>query len=80
MLEVMYGAGLRLSELVGLDIKHLDTESGEVWVMGKGSKSAACRLVATLWRGLSTGLICATCLVAKTTRFSVETGQAYIRA
>lgn len=38
MLEVMYGAGLRLSELVGLDIKHLDTESGEVWVMGKGSK------------------------------------------
>lgn len=24
MLEVMYGAGLRLSELVGLDIKHLD--------------------------------------------------------
>ena len=37
-LEVMYGAGLRLSELVGLDIKHLDLESGEVWVMGKGSK------------------------------------------
>lgn len=38
MLEVMYGAGLRLSELVGLDLKHLDLESGEVWVMGKGSK------------------------------------------
>jgi len=38
MLEVMYGAGLRLSELVGLNIKHLDLESGEVWVMGKGSK------------------------------------------
>ena len=38
MLEVMYGAGLRLSELVNLDIKHLDLESGEVWVMGKGSK------------------------------------------
>ena len=38
MLEVMYGAGLRLSELVGLDIKHMDLESGEVWVMGKGSK------------------------------------------
>ncbi len=34
----MYGAGLRLSELVNLDIKHLDLESGEVWVMGKGSK------------------------------------------
>lgn len=38
MLEVMYGAGLRLSELVNLDLKHLDLESGEVWVMGKGSK------------------------------------------
>ena len=34
MLEVMYGAGLRLSELVNLDLKHLDLESGEVWVMG----------------------------------------------
>ena len=38
MLEVMYGAGLRLSELVNLDIQHFDLESGEVWVMGKGSK------------------------------------------
>ena len=38
-------------------------------LLGKAAKSAACRLVATLWRGLSTGLICATCLVAKTTRF-----------
>lgn len=38
MLEVMYGAGLRLSELVGLDVKHLDLNLGEVWVMGKGSK------------------------------------------
>ncbi|WP_312952747.1 tyrosine recombinase XerC [Superficieibacter sp.] len=38
MLEVMYGAGLRLSELVGLDCKHLDLDTGEVWVMGKGSK------------------------------------------
>ncbi|MGE6983343.1 tyrosine recombinase XerC [Kluyvera intermedia] len=38
MLEVMYAAGLRLSELVGLDIKHLDLDTGEVWVMGKGSK------------------------------------------
>ncbi|KER02952.1 tyrosine recombinase XerC [Photorhabdus temperata] len=38
MLEVMYGAGLRLSELVGLDCPHLDLESGEVWVSGKGSK------------------------------------------
>lgn len=38
MLEVMYGAGLRLSELVNMDCKHLDLTTGEVWVMGKGSK------------------------------------------
>ncbi|WP_340613713.1 tyrosine recombinase XerC [Xenorhabdus thailandensis] len=38
MLEVMYGAGLRLSELVGLDCHHLDLEGADVWVHGKGSK------------------------------------------
>ncbi len=38
MLEIMYGAGLRLAELVGIDCRHLDLESGEVWVTGKGSK------------------------------------------
>ncbi|MCL6362302.1 tyrosine recombinase XerC [Pectobacterium polaris] len=38
MLEVMYGAGLRLAELVGMDYQHIDLASGEVWVMGKGSK------------------------------------------
>ncbi|MEA1062636.1 tyrosine recombinase XerC [Erwinia sp. HR93] len=38
MMEVMYGAGLRLSELVNINCAHLDSESGEVWVMGKGSK------------------------------------------
>lgn len=38
MLETMYGGGLRLAELVGIDCRHLDLESGEVWVRGKGSK------------------------------------------
>jgi integrase/recombinase XerC len=38
MLEVMYGAGVRLAELVGMDCRHLDLAAGEVWVMGKGSK------------------------------------------
>ncbi len=79
MLEVMYGAGLRLSELV-TDIKHLDLESGEVWVMGKGSKSAVYRSVATRWHGLSTGWICAACSVPTTTRCFVETGQTYFGA
>ena len=38
MLEVMYGAGLRLSELVNMDCRHIDLTTGEVWVIGKGSK------------------------------------------
>ncbi|MCW2479074.1 tyrosine recombinase XerC [Candidatus Symbiopectobacterium sp. NZEC135] len=38
MLEVMYGAGLRLAELVGMECRHVDLDGGEVWVVGKGSK------------------------------------------
>ena len=38
MLEVMYGAGLRLSELVNMDCRHLDLVTGDVLVTGKGSK------------------------------------------
>ncbi|CAK9886420.1 MAG: Tyrosine recombinase XerC [Candidatus Erwinia impunctatus] len=38
MLEVMYGGGLRLAELVGMDTGHIDLDQGEVWVSGKGSK------------------------------------------
>jgi len=38
MLEVMYGGGLRLSELVNMDCRHVDLEAGDVWVVGKGSK------------------------------------------
>lgn len=38
MLELMYGSGLRLSELVGLNCQRINLESGDVWVIGKGSK------------------------------------------
>lgn len=38
MLEVMYGAGLRLSELIGLNLNDIDLQEGEVRVLGKGSK------------------------------------------
>lgn len=38
MLEVLYGSGLRVSELVGLDLASIDLEQGLARVLGKGSK------------------------------------------
>jgi integrase/recombinase XerD len=38
MLELLYGSGLRISELVGLDVDDLDLEDGAVRVLGKGGK------------------------------------------
>ena len=38
LLEVLYGAGARISEAVGLDIDDLDTREGVVRLFGKGSK------------------------------------------
>lgn len=40
MLETLYGAGLRISELVGLDVDDIDLEKGSLLVRaGKGEKS-----------------------------------------
>ena len=38
MFELLYGSGLRLAELVGLDLPRLDLEGGLVRVLGKGSR------------------------------------------
>jgi integrase/recombinase XerC len=38
MLEVLYGSGLRVSELVGLDLEHVSIENQEMRVLGKGKK------------------------------------------
>jgi integrase/recombinase XerD len=38
IIEVLYGCGLRVSELVGLDLGDLDTGEGFVRVLGKGGK------------------------------------------
>ena len=37
-LELLYGAGLRVSELTGLDVDDVDLEEGAVRVLGKGGK------------------------------------------
>jgi integrase/recombinase XerC len=38
MFELIYSSGLRLAELVGLDLNRIDPRTGEVRVTGKGSK------------------------------------------
>ena len=38
MIELMYAAGLRVSELVALDLQHVDISYGQVRAMGKGRK------------------------------------------
>lgn len=38
MFEVLYGCGIRIGELVGLDIRDADLERGEMRVFGKGRK------------------------------------------
>jgi integrase/recombinase XerC len=38
LLELLYGSGLRVSELVGLDVDHVALESEELRVLGKGNK------------------------------------------
>lgn len=39
ILELFYSSGLRLSELTGLDLEHLDLAAGLVRVLGKGGKT-----------------------------------------
>jgi integrase/recombinase XerD len=38
ILELLYGSGLRVSELTGLDVDDVDLEAGSVRVLGKGGK------------------------------------------
>ena len=38
LLEVFYGSGIRVSELCGLDVEHLDLDGGTASVLGKGKK------------------------------------------
>jgi len=39
IMELFYSSGLRLSELTGLDLEHLDLKDGTVTVTGKGRKT-----------------------------------------
>jgi integrase/recombinase XerC len=63
LLELAYSSGLRLSELVSLDVTGVDLAQGEVRVMGKGSKErivpvgAAARESIARWLAQRAGLV-----------------------
>ncbi|EGR1579234.1 tyrosine recombinase XerC [Vibrio parahaemolyticus] len=53
MMELMYGAGLRLAELVSVDVRDVRLRSGELRVIGKGDKERKVPFsgMATEWVG-----------------------------
>ena len=80
LLEMIYGLGLRLAEVVGLDLGDLDLDTGRVKVLGKGNKErilplAGCadhalrdyleqRLEPAVWQDLVDGTIRGTSAVS----------------
>ena len=56
MLEVLYGAGLRVSELVALPLAALDRRAGLVRVLGKGSRERIVPLGEPALRAVETWL------------------------
>ena len=38
MLELMYGSGLRVSELINLEMNDIDTTTALIRILGKGNK------------------------------------------
>ncbi len=52
LLEVLYGAGLRVSEAVGLNLSDLDWERGLLRVLGKGRKERVVPLGTMAWMAL----------------------------
>lgn len=65
VMELLYGAGLRVSELVGLDYGRVDLQGGIARVLGKGRKERLCPL----------GKVATVVLTKFKTDFAQRTGQ-----
>ncbi|MBL8311605.1 MAG: tyrosine recombinase XerC [Burkholderiales bacterium] len=56
MFEVLYGCGIRIGELIGLDVASVDLRAGEMRVFGKGRKERVVPLGAPARRALAAWL------------------------
>ena len=85
MMELMYSSGLRLSELVNLDMLDLELDGGQVKVTGKGSKmryvpiGQQAREALTIWLSTRSSLVapneCAVFINHRGTRISQRSVQ-----
>ncbi len=57
MFEVLYGCGIRIGELIGLDIGDVDLVSGEIRVFGKGRKERVAPLGAPACNAIAAWLL-----------------------
>ena len=53
LVELLYGTGIRVGELVGLDVRDLDLHRGDVRVLGKGDKERVVPVPSEARRALS---------------------------
>ncbi|MFN3199887.1 MAG: tyrosine recombinase XerC [Bradymonadia bacterium] len=67
VLELTYGAGLRVSEVAGLDVGHVDIDRGLVRVTGKGDKTRVVPMGRHAVESLSTWMLRRPALLAKGT-------------
>ena len=56
MFEVLYGCGIRIGELIGLDVTDVDLANGEIRVFGKGRKERVVPLGAPACSAITTWL------------------------
>jgi integrase/recombinase XerC len=56
IVELLYGTGIRVGELVGLDVRDVDLHRGDVRVLGKGNKERVVPLPAEARTALATWL------------------------
>jgi len=68
LFELAYSSGLRLAELAGLDVDRIDLVSGEVRVLGKGSKERVVPVGAAARDAIRTWLVERASIAASTER------------